>query len=331
MWLTGLAPEIEWGPSPFSAPAVCVVDPAGGVLLVASEDEAGGAVGGIEVRCFPGFAVEDVDRPSVAAELALAALSGCGELAVELASLPGVLVRELVLAGVDLVDVAPELRVERAVKDPDEVEAIRRAVEVANAGQAAARSGLAAGRRELDVWSETRRAMEAHAGSRLPVLADFVTGERTADVGGSPGNRVVSDGDLLLVDLVPRVGGYWADSCATVAAGEPPRAARDAHEACLAALERAIELIRPGAIAGEIDAAARATAGDYPHHTGHGIGTTSHEEPRLIPNADRVLEAGMVIAVEPGSYDADWGVRLERVVLVTEDGCEILSGHDLSL
>jgi Xaa-Pro dipeptidase len=173
--------------------------------------------------------------------------------------------------------------------------------------------------------------MEAAAGSRLPVLADFVTGPRTAEVGGPPSDRRVQGDDLLLVDLVPRVGAYWADSCATVAVGAPPAPARDAHEACLAALERAIELVRPGAVAGDIDAATRESAGGYPHHTGHGIGVTSHEEPRLIPNSDRVLEPGMVIALEPGSYGEDWGVRVERVVLVTTDGCEVLSGHDLAL
>ena len=330
-WLTGFAPEIESGPSPFSAPPLCVLDPDGTVVLIASEDEADGAREGVEVRAFPGFAVEDVDRRAESARLALEAVSAARQLAVELAALPGSVASALVRAGVELEDVAGGLRAARAVKDPDEVDEIRAAVRVADAGQAAARSAFAAGRTELDLWTETRRAMETAAGSRIPVLADFVTGVRTADVGGPPGDRVVEEHDLLLVDLVPRVGAYWADSCATVASGDPPAQARDAHEACLAALELAVGLVRPGAVAGEIDAAAREAVGGYPHHTGHGIGVTNHEEPRIVPNSARVLEPGMVVALEPGSYGDGWGVRLERVVVVTDDGCEVLSGHELEL
>jgi len=330
-WLTGLAPDIEWGPSPFSAPPVVVLDPGGSTLLVASEDDAGAAPEDVETRTYPGFAVEDVDRGSLVAGLVLEAVAGAREIACDLAGLPGQVVAALLHDGVELVDVSLELRAARAVKDGDEIEAIRAAVRIADAGHAAARDVLAADRTELELWTQTRAAMEAAAGQRLPVLADFVTGERTADVGGPPTARRLRQGDLLLVDLVPRLGGYWADSCATVALGEPPPAAREAHVAALAALERALELVRPGAKAGEIDTVARKTSPGYPHHTGHGIGTTSHEEPRIIPGSDRVLEPGMVIALEPGAYGDGWGVRVERVAVVTEDGYDVLSGHDLSL
>ena len=71
--------------------------------------------------------------------------------------------------------------------------------------------------------------------------------------------------------------------------------------------------------------------GGYPHHTGHGLGTTTHEVPRIVPGAQVALAEDMVIALEPGAYGADWGVRVEQVLLVTADGCEVLSGHDLSL
>jgi Xaa-Pro dipeptidase len=71
--------------------------------------------------------------------------------------------------------------------------------------------------------------------------------------------------------------------------------------------------------------------GSYPHHTGHGIGVTFHEEPRIIPGSDRILEEGMVVALEPGTYGDGFGVRVEQVVLVTAAGPEILSGHELSL
>jgi Xaa-Pro dipeptidase len=334
-WLTGLATDIEYGPSPFTLPPLAILDPDGSLLAITSEDEAPGVAEGVEARAFPGFAVEDVDRAARATDLAIEAVGSARALSVDFASLPGSVAVELVRREVELVDVGPELRAARAVKDPDEVDAIRASIRIADVGQAAARASFAANRSELDVWAATRAAMEGAAGSRLPLLADFVTGERTAEVGGLPGERKIQDEDLLLVDLVPRLGAYWADSCATVAVGEPPEEVRRAHKAATEALERALELSRPGTVAGDIDAAAREAVGrvdgSYPHHTGHGLGTGFHEEPRIVPGSERVLEPGMVVALEPGIYAEGWGVRVERVALVTDDGPEVLSGHDLEL
>src|SRR5207249_3096077 len=228
-WLTGQVPEIEWGPSPFSAPPVVVVDPSGATRLVVSEDEAGGLAADVEAVTFPGFAVEDVDRRARSAELVLSLLHG--RVAGELASLPGLLAR------IELDDVGDELQRARAVKDADEVDAIRAAIAVADAGQAAARLALRTGLTELELWTQVRAAMETAAAGRLPVLADLVTGPRTAEIGGPPTSRRIEDGDLLLVDLVPRVGAYWGDSCATVATAEPSAEVRDSHERVLAALE----------------------------------------------------------------------------------------------
>lgn len=334
-WLTGLVTDIEYGPSPFSAPPVVVLDPDGSLLAIVSEDEAAGVSEGVETRTFPGFAVEDVDRPAAAAQLLLDAVGDARALAVDLASLPGRIAAELVRRGAELADVGPALRNARAVKDADEMEALRAATRIADAGQAAARAGLQAGRTELELWAGVRAEMEAAAGGRIPILADFVTGERTGDVGGLPGERTVTEDDLLLVDLVPRLGAYWADSCVTVAVGTPAGAVQRAHAAAVDALERGLEALRPGSRAGDVDALVRDTieraGGSYPHHTGHGLGTSFHEEPRIIPGADRILEPGMVVALEPGSYSDGWGVRVERVALVTDNGPEVLSGHTLDL
>jgi Xaa-Pro dipeptidase len=319
-WLTGHVPDIEWGPSPFSAPPVVVVEADGRIRLVVSEDETGGLDANVEAVTFPGFAVEDVDRRARAAELVRSIVHG--RIAGEPASLPGPLAR------LDVEDVGPGLQRARAVKDPDELDAIRAAVAVADVGQAAARAAFRAGITELALWTDIRSAMENAAGTRLPVLADLVTGPRTADVGGPPTDRLVEAADLLLVDLVPRVGAYWGDSCATV--GDAPAVVRDAHERALAALEQAKAAVRPGARAGDVDAIARREL-EYPHHTGHGVGLTVHEQPRIVPGSEQELEPGMVIALEPGAYGDGWGVRVEQVVLVTEDGCDVLSGHDLAL
>lgn len=321
-WLTGHVPEIEWGPSPFSAPPVVVVDGSGRVRIVVSEDETDSLLPDVEPVAFPGFAVEEVDRRSRAIELALSLIDG--RVAGEPLSLPGALAR------IELDDVGVELQRARAAKDRDELDAIRSAIAIADIGQAAARSAFAPGVSELELWTLVRAAMESAVGGRLPVLADLVTGPRTADVGGAPGDRRAEHDDLLLVDLVPRIGAYWGDSCAAVAHGDAPGIVRDAHANALAALEAAKTAVAPGVRAGEVDATARALV-DYPHHTGHGVGLTVHEQPRIVPGNDQILEEGMVIALEPGCYGEGWGVRVEQVVVVTEDGCDVLSGHDIGL
>jgi Xaa-Pro dipeptidase len=140
----------------------------------------------------------------------------------------------------------------------------------------------------------------------------------------------VQDGELAIVDLVPRVAGYFGDSCTTFAVGEVPAEVRSAHARCLEALERGLEALAPGMVAGDLDALVRSGL-EYPHHSGHGVGIAPHEEPRIVPGGATVLAPGMVVALEPASYPGPWGMRTERVSLITETGCEVLSTHDLTL
>ena len=228
-------------------------------------------------------------------------------------------------------DVGPALRGLRAVKTPDELAAIRRAIAICDAGQAAARTALAPGVTELAAWNEIAGAMETAAGERLPLLCDLVSGPRTAEIGGYPGDRVIESGDLVICDLVPRLEGVYGDSCSTIAIGEPPAGVRDAHARAVDTLEQLLAAVKPGALAGDLDRLGRSSGLGYPHHTGHGIGYAGHEEPRIVPGSETVLEPGMVIALEPGTYPGPWGLRVERICVVTETGCEVLSRHELGL
>jgi Xaa-Pro dipeptidase len=207
---------------------------------------------------------------------------------------------------------------------------VRAAIELCNVGQQEARRQARPGMTELELWSAVRAGIECAAGMRTPLLADLVSGSRTGEIGGPPGNRTLADRDLVLCDLVPRRSGYWGDSCSTFALGEPSPTAVEKHLRASDALARAVAAIRPGLLASELDTLVRDRL-DYPHHTGHGIGTSPHEEPRIVPGSRLPLEVGMVIALEPGIYADNEGVRVEQVVLVTNDGCEVLSGHELEL
>ncbi len=324
-WLTGFEAEIETGPSPFALGPLAVLRENGPPVLVVSEDDAGDAAAlGCEVSSYAGFGLGPV-APVAGASRALSEAVGSLRVATEPGSLPAALASEL-----DWVDAEAGLAQARAVKDADEVELLRAAIALCDAGQRAARTEARPGRTELELWGLVRGAIESEAAGRTPVLADLVSGPRTAEIGGPPGVRALSEGELVLCDLVPRHGGYWGDSCATVAVGEPQPAAREGHRRAREALERGVEAVRPGLRAGELDALVRDGL-DYPHHSGHGLGTAWHEEPRIVPGSETVLEAGMVLALEPGFYGDSLGVRVERVVLVTADGCEVLSSHEIEL
>ena len=324
-WLSGFTTELDGGPSPFALSPLLVLRDAAPPLAVVSEDDAAALHElGCEVVSYPGFTLAPLDPVGGARRALVAALAG-DVAATETGWLPAALAE-----GLPLVDVTGDLAVARAVKDPDELEALRRAIAVCDAGQHAARAHAHPGISELELWSRVRAAVEQAAGCRTPVVADLVSGARTAEVGGAPGERVLAEGDLVLCDLVPRVQGYWGDSCATFAIGESDDRTRAQHAAVREALTRGIEAVRPGLRAGELDALVRAGL-DYPHHTGHGLGADWHEEPRIVPGAEIVLEPGMVVALEPGVYAEGRGVRCEQVAVVTDDGCEVLSGHELEL
>ncbi|MGH7870429.1 MAG: M24 family metallopeptidase [Candidatus Dormibacteraceae bacterium] len=175
-----------------------------------------------------------------------------------------------------------------------------------------------------------RNAIESAAGTRLPLLADLVSGVRTAGIGGNPGTSKLKNGDLVISDLVPRHQGYWGDTCNTCAVGDPTGEQRQIFKGIESALYAGIDRVRPGVLASDLDSFLRqrvsALGGAYPHHSGHGIGLTFHEEPRIVPYNQTPLQAGMVIALEPGIYfEGKWGLRLEHTVLVTETGAKVLS------
>jgi Xaa-Pro aminopeptidase len=322
-WLTGFAADETWGPNPFVIAPLAVVRSDGSVVAVVNEDEAPElASGDCEVVAYAGFTTEPLDILA-ARRRALGSLGLSGRVAVEDGCLP--------VPGVEAVQAdAHALRLLRAVKDDDEIARIRAAIRICDAGQAAARTALRSGVSELEAWGVVQSQMQVEAGERLSLLCDFASGERTADAGGPPTPRVVGDGDLAIVDLVPRLHAYFGDSCSTLAIGDVPADVHAAHERCSEALERGLAALRPGIVAGDLDALVRAGL-SYPHHSGHGVGVAPHEEPRIIPGGETVLAPGMVVALEPASYPGPWGLRVERVALITENGCEVLSKHDLSL
>jgi Xaa-Pro dipeptidase len=340
-WLTGRQAEIEFGPPyPIWAGTFVVLAPDGTGSIICAEDDvdAGPQVDGLDVRAYEAYSLGPLRPLANAADGIRGALgdlgvSGSAPLAIDAnavpAGIPGL------LGARPWVDAAPKLRGLRAVLDPAARERIRRTAAVVSAGQRAFREVAAPGMREIEVFSAVHAAMEGEAGVRVPVLPDLMSGERMLEVGRPPTDRVMRADELALCDLAARHDGYWADSCTTICLGRPTAEMFRLHDACRRALDAAIAAARPGTIAGDLDALARGVMADvgyaYPHHTGHAVGVTYHEEPRIVPGATAELEEGMVIALEPAGFGNGIGCRVEHLVEVTASGGRVLTDYDTSL
>ena len=139
----------------------------------------------------------------------------------------------------------------------------------------------------------------------------------------------------MICDLAPRINGYWGDSCSsfTVGGGGSP-AYQKMFDTAKLTLDLAISEIRPGLKVSELDRTLRdfmqKSGFSYPHHSGHGIGTSVHEYPRLVPDEHALLEENMIIMVEPGTYiDGIGGVRTEHMIRVSRTGCEVLTDFEM--
>jgi Xaa-Pro aminopeptidase len=331
-YAVGHVVPVEAGPSPFAGgPSTAFVgaDGRSGLVVANVEGAAAKACRADEIVLYEGFAFDHAADPAANYAAAIAKIKKTlgvgGTLAIEEASFPVALSR--LLEGRKIADLGTWLDRQRATKTAAEKAALRRAAQAAAIGQEACRTAARPGRTELDVFADIRAAMENFASERVPVTGDFLSGRaRTAAFTGWPVDRMVEAGDPIISDLAPRVAGYWGDSCASSVVGTPTAAYLKLFEAAKSALDLALEMMRPGLIIADLDAALRAQVGRsgyaYPHHSGHSLGTTVHEWPRLVPYETAALEKGMFVMVEPGAYDADvGGVRLEWMIEITADGC----------
>ncbi|BBE18610.1 aminopeptidase YpdF [Aquipluma nitroreducens] len=233
-----------------------------------------------------------------------------------------------VYPNVVFVDVSEEVVCLKAVKDADEIDQIRKATVLCDIGQAAVLKHAKVGMTELELFSLIRTEMEATVGTRVPIMLDLVSGARTEEGGGVPSNNIIKEGDLVLSDLTPCLNGYWGDTCNTIIVGKPSAEQSKHFQLIESALQAAIDFIKPGVKANEVDQLLRkmlSSVGEYGHHSGHGVGTKNHEEPRIVPYNEMVIKENMVIALEPAIYSNGYGIRLEHLILVTQTGCETIS------
>jgi len=236
------------------------------------------------------------------------------------------------LPGISFVKIAGEVSACFSTRLPREIVALSRAARIGDAAFSAFVNKLRVGITERDAVKILEREC-ARRGSEKPSFDTIVLfGKRSALPHGRPSGRRLARGDLVLADFGCTVNGFCSDMTRTVVAGRATRRQRRMYEIVRRAQTAALESVKPGAIAGAIDRAARriiAAAGYGPafgHATGHGVGLRIHENPRLRKRENSIMEPGMVVTVEPGIYlPGAGGVRIEDMVLVTARGHRVLT------
>lgn len=216
----------------------------------------------------------------------------------------------------------------RAVKDEDELAALRAVGAAADAAFADIVGVRFEGRRELDVAADLAAALRAH-GHEVVDFTIVGSGPNSASPHHDAGERRIQTGDAVVLDFGGHMAGYCSDITRTVVVGEAPEELSRIHEIVRTAQQAGVEAVYPGVPCQDVDRAAReviAQAGygeAFIHRTGHGIGTEVHEPPYIVAGNETPLAAGMTFSVEPGIYLPErLGVRIEDIVAVTPEGVE---------
>jgi len=235
-----------------------------------------------------------------------------------------------VLKEVEVVDANPLISDLRSVKEPWEIELIKEATRVAESALVKVLDHAKEGVREYEIAAELiyeirRRGAQP---SFEPIIA---SGRNSSFPHAIPGDKTLKSGEWLVIDVGARLKGYCSDLTRTLVVGGLGGSKRRLIELVLEAQDSAVERLKSGSLASEVDEAARSViereglGGYFIHSLGHGIGLEVHEEPLLAPDSEKRLKENMVVTIEPGIYLKEGGVRIEDMFVVREGGCERLT------
>ena len=231
-------------------------------------------------------------------------------------------------------DILKTLRIQ---KDTAEIKTIKKALAIAETSFLELRTMIHPGMTEKKAAWLLEKFMRQNGADELsfPVIA--ASGKNSALPHAIPGDRAFQEGEPLLFDFGARWGGYCSDTTRTLVIGAPDDTFKQAYAVLNTAQQMAVDAIVPGIKCSDIDKIARDYINQsrfkdtFGHGLGHGVGLAIHEAPRLSSMDESLLEPGMVVTVEPGIYLPHWGgIRLENMILVTENGAEVLNtmGYD---
>lgn len=236
------------------------------------------------------------------------------------------------LSGISFMPVPEILAPLRQVKEPGELERIRRAAAITDAAWDEIQPEIGPGLTEKEMAGRLEYALRRHGADGYAFPTIVASGPRAAMAHGTAGERPLRPGDLVVVDMGAMYQGYCADLTRTVVVGKPNARQREVYAAVQRAAETALAMVAPGVKTDFLEQAARDILQEdgleeyFGHRLGHGVGISVHEGPSFSREAGVELEPGMVITIEPGVYIPGWGgVRIENLALVTASGSEVLS------
>jgi len=236
------------------------------------------------------------------------------------------------IKGVTLHPMSDEINAIRMVKDDAEIACMRKAAEIAFQAMDAVRMLIKPGISEKDIALELEFRMGQYGAEQIAFPTIVASGDNSSLPHAKPGLRRIERGDMVIIDCGAVYRGYHSDETWTVSVGSVEDRQKDVYAVVKEAHDRALEAVKPGVPCKVIDYAARSFIEDkgfgkyFPHGTGHGVGLDVHEAPRIASQSEQVLQKGMTVTIEPGVYiPGQWGVRIEDMALVTEDGCEALT------
>ncbi|MDD5127255.1 MAG: Xaa-Pro peptidase family protein [Dehalococcoidales bacterium] len=220
----------------------------------------------------------------------------------------------------------------RVVKEPEEIELIRRAAAIGDGAIAHAQATARPGMTEVELGWEIEKFLREHGSQPVPFEVIVASGPNGALPHHKPSSRVIKSGEPIVLDLGAKVEGYASDITRTIYLGKPDAAFTKVYRTVLDAQRAAMAIIRDGISGNDADSAARdkikqAGYGEaFGHGLGHGVGLATHEAPRLGPGSNDILRSNMVFTIEPGIYLPGWsGVRIEDLVTLIDGKLEIIS------
>jgi Xaa-Pro aminopeptidase len=240
--------------------------------------------------------------------------------------------KEALPLGVTLKPIGPLIEQLRMVKSKEEIARIRLSVQTNSQAFEKTVQSIRPGVSESHIAAELEFQMRRLGAEKAAFETIVAAGPRSALPHARPGERKAGVDELLLIDMGSCQDGYMSDMTRMLYFGKVTRRIRDMYQAVLKAQLAAIAALREGITAGQVDQQARQVleseglGKEFVHSTGHGLGLEIHEPPRVGRRDKTRLQAGMVITIEPGAYIRDFGgIRIEDTVLVTKNGCEILT------
>ncbi|MET3576854.1 Xaa-Pro peptidase family protein [Bhargavaea ullalensis] len=220
----------------------------------------------------------------------------------------------------------------RMIKTPEEIEKLRVASKITDEAFEHILGFIRPGQKETDVADELVRFIKEQGGHSVGFYPIVASGVRSSMPHGRASDKVIEDGDMITIDFGANYEGYWSDISRVVAVGQPDEKMLEIQDVVLRSFMNCRSQIKPGMTDTEVDAKMREVLIESGYNersgtgTGHGIGLEVHEKPLFSVDTEKVLQPGMVITIEPGIYlPGVGGARVEDVLLITEDGCEVLT------